>query len=261
MKKLKVKDIIFNDGAPKICIPLTGVNESQILNEVDNLKTVDYDLAELRIDFFENANNFSQVKKLLENIRKIYLKPLLFTFRTKKEGGTYDMSEDNYFRLNCNAIESGLIDLVDIELFGNDEKIKEMIKFAKKNNVKVIMSNHDFFKTPPKEEIIRRLIKMQEYGADITKIAVMPNSEEDVLTLLSATLEMKKEKGDRPCVTMSMGSLGVITRLTGELFGSCMTFAAVKNSSAPGQVNAKYVIEILNLFHNSLSLTDQKQEQ
>ena len=250
MKKLQVKNVIFNDGAPKIWIPLTGVNESQILNEVDNLKTVDYDLAELRIDFFENVNDFSQVKKRLENIRKIYLKPLLFTFRTKKEGGIRDMSEESYFKLNYNAIESGLIDLVDVELYSTDERIKEIIQFAKENNVKVIMSNHDFFKTPPKEEIIRRLVKMQEYGADITKIAVMPNSEEDVLTLLSATLEMKKEKGDRPCVTMSMGSLGVVTRLTGELFGSCMTFAAVKNSSAPGQINAKNTREILNLFHN-----------
>lgn len=250
MKKLQIKDVIFNDGTTKICIPLTGVNESQILNEIDNLKAVDYDLAELRIDFFENVNNSSQVKNLLQNIRKIYFKPLLFTFRTKKEGGACDMSEENYFRLNCNAIESGLIDIVDIELFSTDEKIKEIVKFAKKNNVKVIMSNHDFFKTPPKEEIIRRLIKMQEYGADITKIAVMPNSEEDVLTLLSATLEMKKEKGDRPCITMSMGSLGVVTRLTGELFGSCLTFAAVKNSSAPGQINAKNAREILNLFHN-----------
>jgi len=251
VKKLQIKDVIFNDGTTKICIPLTGVNESQILNEIDSLKAVDYDLAELRIDFFENVNNSSQIKNLLENIRKIYFKPLLFTFRTKKEGGACDMSEENYFSLNRNAIESGLIDIVDIELFSTDEKIKETIKFAKKNNVKVIMSNHDFFKTPPKEEIIRRLIKMQEYGADITKIAVMPNSEEDVLTLLSATLEMKKEKGDRPCITMSMGSLGVVTRLTGELFGSCMTFAAVKNSSAPGQINAKNAREILNLFHKN----------
>ncbi|MDW5300186.1 MAG: type I 3-dehydroquinate dehydratase [Sedimentibacter sp.] len=249
MEKLQIKNVTFNEGAPKICIPLTGVNERQILNEIDNLKTVDYDLAELRIDFFENVNDSSKVKNLLENIRKIYYKPLLFTFRTKKEGGTCDISEDNYFRLNYNAIESRLIDLVDIELFSNDEKIKKIIKFAKKHQVKVIMSNHDFFKTPPKEEIIGRLVKMQEYGADIAKIAVMPNSEEDVLTLLSATLEIKKRK--KPCITMSMGSLGVITRLTGELFGSCMTFATVKNLSAPGQVNAKNTRDILNLFHNS----------
>ncbi|MGB4438009.1 MAG: type I 3-dehydroquinate dehydratase [Sedimentibacter sp.] len=251
MEKLQVKNIIFNEGAPKICIPLTGVNESQILNEIESLHTVDFDLAEFRVDFFEYVDDFYKVKDLLLKIKEVYFKPLLFTFRTKKEGGVCDMSDEKYFELNYNAIESGLIDLVDIELFSSEEEIKKIIKFAKEHQVKVIMSNHDFYKTPPKEEIVRRLLKMQEYGADITKIAVMPNSEEDVLTLLSATLEMKKEKGNKPCITMSMGSLGVVTRLTGELFGSCMTFAAVKNSSAPGQVNVKYTREILNLLHSS----------
>ncbi|MFA9422305.1 MAG: type I 3-dehydroquinate dehydratase [Sedimentibacter sp.] len=250
MKKLQIKDLIFNDGAPKICVPLTGVTEDQILTELDNLKNADYDLTELRIDFFEYVNDLTKVNELLKKIRKVYIKPLLFTFRTKKEGGNSDICEENYFILNHMAINSGLVDIVDIELSSTDEKIKEIIEFAKINHVKIVMSNHDFYKTPSKEEIIRRLIKMQEYGADITKIAVMPNSEEDVLTLLSATLEMKKRKADRPCITMSMGSLGVVTRLTGELFGSCMTFACVNNTSAPGQINTTFTREILDLFHN-----------
>lgn len=50
---------------------------------------------------------------------------------------------------------------------------------------------------------------------------------------------------------MSMGSLGVITRLSGELFGSCMTFAAAKHVSAPGQISVKDARNILNLLHIS----------
>ncbi len=138
------------------------------------------------------------------------------------------------------------MDLVDIELLRNEEQIKNTISLAKNKDVKVIMSNHDFSKTPSKEEIVSRLVKMQEYDADITKIAVMPNCEEDVLTLMAATLEMKKEKGDRPFITMSMGSLGVVSRLTGQLFGSCLTFASLNSSSAPGQINVKKAREILN---------------
>ncbi|MDF2676797.1 MAG: aroD [Bacillota bacterium] len=250
MKTVKVKDIIFNEGAPKICVPLVGKTEQSILDEVAFLSSVDFDLAEFRVDFYEFADDLQKVIDLLEKIRQNYNKPLLFTFRTKKEGGEYEMSEDKYFELNHVAIESGYIDLIDIELFSSADKIKELITVAKEKNVKVVMSNHDFFKTPVKEEIVKRLVQMQEYDADITKIAVMPKSEEDVLTLLSATLEMKKEKGDRPCITMSMSSLGVISRLSGELFGSCMTFAAAKKVSAPGQVNVKEVRNILNLLHN-----------
>lgn len=56
--------------------------------------------------------------------------------------------------------------------------------------MKVIASNHDFHKTPSKEELIHRLRLMQDFDADLPKIAVMPTCRQDVLTLLSATLEM-----------------------------------------------------------------------
>ncbi|MEL7648481.1 MAG: type I 3-dehydroquinate dehydratase [Sedimentibacter sp.] len=247
MKQVQVRNLLFNDGAPKICIPLTGKTSDAVLNEVKDLDGVDFDLIELRIDHFEDVEQFSRVKELLENIRKIYDKPLLFTFRTKKEGGVKEMSEDKYFDLVGEIIKSGLIDLVDIELFSSQDKLKAAVELAAENQVKVVMSNHDFFNTPAKEELVRRLVMMNENGADIAKIAVMPNSEEDVLALLSATLEIKKSYGF-PCITMSMGKLGVVTRLSGELFGSCLTFAAVKNTSAPGQINVKSTREILNLL-------------
>ena len=248
MKTVQVKNVIFNEGSPKICVPLVGKTEKEILEEVDFLRAVDFDLAEFRADHYEFAEDFLKVQALLKKVSENFDKPLLFTFRTKKEGGVYEMSEEKYFALNRAAIESGAIDLVDVELFSTPEEINSLIKLAKEKNVKVVMSNHDFFKTPAKEVIINRLVKMQEYDADITKIAVMPNCEEDVLTLLSATLEMKKAKGDRPCITMSMASLGVISRLSGELFGSCMTFAASRQISAPGQVSVNDARNMLNIL-------------
>lgn len=248
MKTIQCKNLIFNNGLPKICIPLTGKNISSILDEINDLNQIDYDLAELRIDFFEDVDDFSKVVDLLKKIREIYFNPLLFTFRTKKEGGVHDMSEENYFELIHMAIDSGLIDMVDIELFSHEESLRKAVAFAHEKHIKVVMSNHDFHKTPDKDEIIKRLVKMQENGADISKIAVMPTCNEDVLELLSATMEIKNKYGF-PCITMSMGRLGVITRLSGELFGSCMTFAAVKNTSAPGQISAAKVKEVLDLLH------------
>lgn len=248
MKTVQVKDVIFNEGRPKICVPLVGRTKEEILNEVKLLENVDFDLAEFRVDFFEGVEDTGQVADILEEISKIYKKPLLFTFRTKKEGGEHEMSEGKYFELNRFAVQTGKVDLIDVELFSSEEESKKLITAAKENNVKVIMSNHDFFKTPAKEEIVARLVKMQELDADITKIAVMPEKEEDVLTLLTATLEMKKEKADRPCITMSMGKYGVISRLSGELFGSCLTFAAAKQISAPGQVHVSDARSILNIL-------------
>ena len=132
------------------------------------------------------------------------------------------------------------------------EDMEAGVKFAHENGVKVIMSNHDFFKTPSKEEIISRLCAMQEKGADIPKIAVMPQSKKDVLTLLSATNEMVEEHADRPIITMSMAATGVISRVCGEVFGSALTFGAVGKASAPGQMGAGELKEMLTTLHASL---------
>lgn len=90
---------------------------------------------------------------------------------------------------------------------------------------------------------------MQEIGADLPKIAVMPISSEDVLKLLEATNSMKQKYSTRPIIAISMGHLGVISRLSGELFGSCMTFGSAKDASAPGQIEVKELKNILDLLH------------
>ena len=92
---------------------------------------------------------------------------------------------------------------------------------------------------------MERLRKMQELGADIPKIAVMPQSAKDVLTLLSATDEMVTKYADRPIITMSMAGTGLLSRLCGEVFGSAITFGAAKKASAPGQMEVNDLSAVL----------------
>ena len=95
-----------------------------------------------------------------------------------------------------------LVDIIDVELFTGEKEVKEILDYAHKHNVYVIMSNHDFKKTLTYEQIIDRLCNMQEYDADICKIALMPQNKEDVLTLLKATKDMTEKYADRPIVSM-----------------------------------------------------------
>ena len=106
-------------------------------------------------------------------------KPLLFTFRSAKEGGEQAISTEAYIALNRAAIDSGLVDMIDLELFTGDDQVKETVAYAHAHDVKVVTSNHDFHKTPEAEEIIARLRKMQSFDADIPKIALMPQSTSD----------------------------------------------------------------------------------
>lgn len=142
-------------------------------------------------------------------------------------------------------MRTGLPDLVDAEIFRGDDITYMMVEAAHGQGMKVIASNHDFSRTPKKEELMRRLCKMQEMEADIAKLAVMPRTERDVLTLLDATLAMKELHQDTPIVTMAMGELGVISRLAGQLFGSAITFGSVGEMSAPGQIPVEKLYEFL----------------
>lgn len=251
IKTVKVRNVVLGENIPKICIPLVAKTEEEFLIAAKNLENVTLDLVEIRIDHFNDVENLESVLNLLKKIREILKeKPLLFTFRTLKEGGEKEVPTEIYMNLNNEVAKSKIVDIIDVELFTGDDFVKEMIKIAHENQVKVIMSNHDFFKTPSKEEIVTRLCKMQDLGADIVKIALMPEKEEDVLTVLGATLEMKKNHAKVPVVTMSMGGKGVISRIAGEIFGSAMTFGAVNKVSAPGQLEAKKLEEILKVLHD-----------
>ena len=101
-----------------------------------------------------------------------------------------------------------------------------------------IYSYHNFEETPPQDELVEKMKQMFLRGCDIAKIAVMPKSSADVLALLGATEEMKQLFPNCPIITMSMGRLGMVSRLCGETFGSALTFGSAARASAPGQVPA-----------------------
>lgn len=243
-----IRNTLFGTGTPKICIPIIGHSEEEILANAAMLKKYKYDAAEWRMDYYDDIFEPEKAAAMLKKLREIIGGHLLLaTFRTAKEGGEKNISTDYYKELNILSALSGYIDLIDIELFTGDDIIKNMVSEIHGLNVKIIMSNHDFVRTPAKEEIISRLIHMQELGADILKIAVMPQTSEDVLTLLSATNTMKESYAVKPLITMSMGSLGVVSRLCGSIFGNAMTFGTAGKVSAPGQIDAEALKNILEI--------------
>lgn len=253
MKSVTVRGITIGEGPPKICVPMVGKTLTELLEEASFLKTVDLDVVEWRVDFFDDVEDLGKVKEALNEIRSILLEtPLVFTFRSAKEGGEKEVTEAYYFELNKEMAESGQIDIVDVELFNDEKEITKLVSAAHSNNVFVIISNHDFDKTPAKDEIVSRLRRAQELGGDLPKIAVMPRNAADVLTLLEATNIMYEQYADRPIITMSMAGKGVISRLAGEIFGSALTFGAAKKASAPGQVPVADLRRTLSLINSSL---------
>lgn len=163
--------------------------------------------------------------------------------------GVLELDEEGCLNLLNTIIVNRLGDAVDIELFHDEDRVKELVAEAHNYNVVVIMSNHDFEKVPTKDVIEFRLKKMAALGADVPKLACMPHNAKDVLTLLSATNEVN-EAIDNPLITMAMGDIGKVTRIAGQVFGSSLSFGAVGKTSASGQLsiddlrNAENYLEI-----------------
>ena len=253
MNTLTIRSTVLGEGIPKIIVPIVDKTQKKILEKAELLSGMEIDIVEWRADYFEQIADLSSVTAVLKTMRQILGdKVILFTFRTKKEGGELDIAPEDYLKLNTCAAESGCPDLVDVEIFSGDDTVRANIEAIHKTGAKVVGSNHDFFKTPSEEELVGRLLKMQEMGADIPKIAVMANSPQDTLTLLSATYKMYSKYADRPILTMSMQNTGSLSRMSGELFGSCATFGSVGQSSAPGQVSTKELAQVLQVMHNAI---------
>lgn len=248
---VKIRDMVLGEGLPKICVPIVGKTKEEVLASAENIMPHTPDIIEWRLDFLENVKELEAVKELSQILReKIGDTPLLATFRTKAEGGEQELLDEEYIALYDALMDAGCIDVIDVEVFLKEETTACLIKEAHEKGVKVIGSNHDFHKTPEKEEIIRRLCLMQEKGMDIAKMAVMPQTTEDLLTLLDATRIMKEEHTKTPVITMSMSGKGVLSRLTGEIFGSALTFGTVGKASAPGQVPVEELRNMMRLLHD-----------
>ena len=187
MNTVKVRNIVIGEGMPKICVPIVGVTKEAILDEAKAITKLPADVVEWRIDWFENVFDFAALEDVMKGLREVLGDtPILMTFRTSKEGGEKAIEDEVYADINIRAAQTGYVDMVDVEVFTGDGIVKKIIEGAHAAGVKVVASNHDFFKTPDKDDIVGRLRKMQDLGADIPKIAVMPQNKKDVLTLLAA---------------------------------------------------------------------------
>lgn len=248
-----VRNIEIGSGMPKVCVPIVEKTREDILSTAKAICSTEADLVEWRADWYEDVSAFSEVIKTADMLRSILGEtPLLFTFRSAREGGEKELSLESYATLLESVAKTGFVDLIDVEVFSGDDAVKNIIQTAHAHGVKVIASNHDFTGTPAREELIARLCKMQDLGADILKIAVMPQTRSDVLTLLSVTEEMSSLHTSRPVITMSMGRTGTLSRLCGEVFGSAVTFASFGKVSAPGQIAIEDLKAGLRLLHKYL---------
>lgn len=238
MKTIEIAGLSFGQGPPQICLPLTAQDLPSLLAQMTTAQDLPAGLYEWRADLFRGPLTVA-----LEELCQKADKPLLCTLRTRDQGGQGTASPEEYEEILLEMMETGGFSLLDVELAQGQERALRLIRAAHRWGLGIICSHHDFQKTPTQGRMVAILEQMKALGADLPKLAVMPNSPRDVLRLMDATLLAYERLG--PVVTMSMGPLGQLSRVAGGLIGSCMTFGAGTEASAPGQLPAEKLCEIL----------------
>lgn len=236
-KPINIRGKIMGGEYPLICIPIVSEEEQELEQAAKKIVELRPDVLEWRADFFKEINDSVKVIRALKLLRGIIGEiPLIFTLRSSLEGGFKKVEDAIRYEIIKRVIYTGDVDAIDIELISGKDNIDDIKAAADKYGIPLILSYHNFQETPPAEFLEDKMRQQIINGADIVKIAVMPKTQEDVLNLLSATLKIRREIPDIPLITMSMGSIGIISRIAGGIFGSDLTFGAGEKTSAPGQI-------------------------
>lgn len=248
-KRVVWRRAVLGEGKPVICVPAMGNDEKAICEQVHSAVCARAEVIELRVDSAYAAPSVKEALSLCYAARSAAPETaLLFTLRTERDGGAGLRDALQYEFLLREVAKAQkrekIIDAIDCELSVGRDAFARIAAVCKDAGVSLVGSFHDFERTPPAEAILSRLLHMQELGADVCKIAVMPQNKRDVLTLMDAALQAG-ERLEAPLIAIAMGPMGALTRVCGAWMGSCLTFGAAEQASAPGQIDVKTLRSLL----------------
>lgn len=258
---------------PKICIPLVAEHLDALIIEAEKVMAMRPDLIEWRADYYTSKldrdklgilevisivlNALNQLHQLLSEANI----PILFTLRSLDEGGFCGYDKNMRLEIMQAAIKTGQISWVDIELDISNEqdldfekrevidRFQQTIDLAHTNTVSVILSNHDFNKTPQFAEIVANIKRVQRWNVDYVKLAYLCETGEDVMALLSAC-QYGRGVLNQKMIVITMGEVGKIGRVTAGEFGSEIVYAVGLSPTAPGQLT---VAEYLSAWDSALT--------
>lgn len=249
---LEIKGRVIGQGRPLVCVPIMAENRDKIVEEARRLVGLHTEMIEWRVDAFSGANSLNAIREVLAELEPLVKDTILvYTFRSKKQGGLLALEPEQIRDIREVAAESGVPDFIDVEIF-EEKKPEKEIKKLQAMGTRVIASHHDFHETPEQGVIHMLLEQIYISGADVVKLALMPQTMRDVWKLMEETSRFHEHYPDQPLITMSMGTMGVISRIAGEFVGSCVTFGAGEKSSAPGQLPMDELEEVLHILHKSV---------
>lgn len=245
MKPAKLKKLYLGLGLPKICVPISERSASEVIAFAGQILSTSADLVEWRLDYFDDVNDSEKIRETAEKLQQILGDlPLVISLRDKSEGGHAHIDDLTYQQLTSQLISNHLTDAVELNWSRPVSIRQQLHNLATVNNVPVLESYYNMKETPSLVDLKDVLGQMANEQVDFIKLAVQPNQHRDILKLMEATLTAS-ETIDQPLVSVALGPMGTITRLSGRSFNSAATFADLKRSSLPGHLSVEETRQFL----------------
>ena len=222
---------------PAVIVALDGDRLAENLGKARELKI---DLVEARLDLL-GSPGIAEVKKFLDLVAD-YGFYAVSTVRPTWEGGKFSGDESERIKILEYVVKHPATGAVDIEL--RSSILGEVLSLVREEGKKLIVSYHDFEKTPSSEEIEEICNRCKKAGADIVKVAFMGRTQDDAARVCCVLSQL-----NYPRIFMVMGEVGSFTRVVGFSFGSLLTYTFFGQPVAPGQIEAERLIKLLaNLY-------------
>jgi 3-dehydroquinate dehydratase-1 len=229
----------------KICVSIPLVQEEldNIENKVEIALKENVNFIEFRFDYLKEFENLDNI---LERV-SLYKKQSIYTLRPISDGGNFSKAEsERIILLKKLALARPM--LLDVE-FNSISRNNELADFIDQNNVRILISWHDFSKTPDKAILVDLVDKMRVFS-NFIKIVTTANSIDDSINVLEL---YKTIDTSLNLIAFSMGDLGTITRVLCNIIGdSPFTYASIEKAVAPGQLTIKQTKSLYSLFHKKL---------
>ena len=213
-----------------------SLEEAQGINA---MRYIDADIIEWRADFLPKEAILQVAPAIFE---KFAGRELLFTLRTRAEGGEIDLDSAEYVQIIKDVAQLYQPEYIDFEYFAHKDVFEQMLDFPN-----LVLSYHNFQETP--DNMMEILSELTSLTPKVVKVSVMAHTAQDVLDLMNFTRGFKTLNPEQEYVTISMGKVGKVSRITSDVTGSSWSFASLDEASAPGQISLSSMQKIRELLN------------
>lgn len=226
---------LLDTGAPLIAVSFDDRDSARAAQAA---KAARVDVAELRIDRYRDTGA-DHVLRQVEAFRDL---PVLATIRSEAEGG--DWRGDERERLALFRAVTPHVDAVDVEL-SSEAILNEVVTTAHEHDKLVVVSHHDFDRTPPPTDLRATVRDARAAGADVVKVSTMARSKDDLKALAALLVD-----ADAPeLIVIGMGAVGTASRILFPALGSRLTYTFMDGRPTSGQLDFAETFRLMRQFH------------